>query len=104
MILRTPRSTRTDTRLPYTTLFRAGDEQHRKPRIALRVGERARKQGHQVGTCRVGDPVLRAVDHPMIVCAARARLERAEVRTDVGFGTPPSAKSDRKSTRLNSSH
>src|SRR3546814_135736 len=26
MILRPPRSTRTDTRLPYTTLFRSGDE------------------------------------------------------------------------------
>src|SRR3546814_17941754 len=26
MVLRPPRSTRTDTRLPYTTLFRSGDE------------------------------------------------------------------------------
>src|SRR3546814_3054941 len=36
MIRRPPRSTRTDTLFPYTTLFRSVTEQWRKPAIALR--------------------------------------------------------------------
>src|SRR3546814_20634011 len=74
MILRPPRSTRTDTLFPYTTLFRSGLH----PAVA--------REGVEPGRFRV-EP------HPLhhlagLVDAARlARLPR-----------------DRKSTRLNSSH
>src|SRR3546814_10357887 len=34
----------------------------------------------------MGDPRLRAVDLPMVAVATSARLERAKVGADVGFG------------------
>src|SRR3546814_17162561 len=58
MILRPPRSTRTDTLLPYTTLFRSGDHPaHRGP-----AGVRDERQGR-----RDGRPDVRHGDeHPMM--------------------------------------
>src|SRR3546814_9481076 len=40
MILRPPRSTRTDTLFPYTTLFRSGDEIGARPRMAEKIGRK----------------------------------------------------------------
>src|SRR3546814_11639097 len=40
MIRRPPRSTRTDTLFPYTTLFRSGGCRHRRLRGARRAGAR----------------------------------------------------------------
>src|SRR3546814_10285788 len=37
MIRRPPRSTRTDTLFPYTTLFRSGPEQHGHVGVVLRI-------------------------------------------------------------------
>src|SRR3546814_13448352 len=39
MIRRPPRSTRTDTRLPYTTLFRSHQPDHPLPRAGRRTGD-----------------------------------------------------------------
>src|SRR3546814_15911636 len=39
MIRRPPRSTRTDTLFPYTTLFRSGDHRHALPRRSGRPGD-----------------------------------------------------------------
>src|SRR3546814_12937197 len=56
MIRRPPRSTRTDTLFPYTTLFRS-DLEHAAPAEAVRVGaaeHQEARQHHRVG-----------VDHPL---------------------------------------
>src|SRR3546814_19167154 len=90
-IRRPPRATRTDTLLPYTTLFRSDDE--------------------DVGDRRIGDPHLRALE----AIAARdlfgAGAHPARIAAGVGFGEAEAADKlarsqagDRKSTRLNSSH
>src|SRR3546814_19499436 len=76
MIRRTPRSTRTDTLFPYTTLFRSD--------VVGDLGQRhsqSRQRGGQV--------------HQRIV--GRQRLELV-------FRRPERQAGDRKSTRLNSSH
>src|SRR3546814_14403785 len=78
MIRRPPRSTRTDTLFPYTTLFRSR-QRARHGRRGLGAGARAR------GADRVAAP------------AARAAIARRRARREAERG-------DRKSTRLNSSH
>src|SRR3546814_15840038 len=92
MIRRPPRSTRTDTLFPYTTLFRS---EARQP--AGRIG------GGCVAEDREG------------LAAAAAPVDFAPVAGPAGFGHPVGAAKvvervgvqpdvDRKSTRLNSSH
>src|SRR3546814_12170347 len=114
MLRRPPRSTRTDTLFPYTTLFRAiakaiageplpiyGDGMN--VRDWLYVGDhcsaiRAVLEGGRVGeTYNVGGDA----EHPNIevVNTICALLDERRPRED---GKPRS--SDRKSTRLNSSH
>src|SRR3546814_15860728 len=81
MIRRPPRSTRTDTLFPYTTLFRSRDGRRRAPRAPRRTGRR---------------PVADRVQPPAL--PARQRRTGAVARAD------PRPRVDRKSTRLNSSH
>src|SRR3546814_14656571 len=81
-IRRPPRSTRTDTLFPYTTLFRSVYRSVRLPRSALRLGAR----------------FLRSRRLPVLPSAAK-RLVHLGNRLG-GHGLLP----DRKSTRLNSSH
>src|SRR3546814_6999600 len=105
MIRRPPRSTRTDTLFPYTTLFRSLEDG-----VALR--DEADSVANVVLRGPAGD-VGTAITH-----AARCRLQQAEdgpqprrlagavvpeYQDDVAFadGQRPS---DRQSTRLNSSH
>src|SRR3546814_14028373 len=129
MIRRPPRSTRTDTLFPYTTLFRsvaplsAGKAQLSLARLTLVVGS-----GNGARTIRrtaahfveqreiriaVGQP---DDDHPMMekgrdarqdrgLLSAMLRRGRGEHRRDFAderAAVPKTA--DRKSTRLNSSH
>src|SRR3546814_6536169 len=64
MIRRPPRSTRTDTLVPYTTLFRSHrPEPSQEPALALRLG---RQQGRPVRRLRPGrcDPHRPAPPHP----------------------------------------
>src|SRR3546814_3834486 len=79
MIRRPPRSTRTDTLLPYTTLFRsdAGPGIHRRHRLARFAPHAQQGAAHQ----RVLQPVG-AVQVPGIAGAARtaARLVVGQVR------------------------
>src|SRR3546814_11686737 len=79
MIRRPPRSTRTDTLFPYTTLFRSELVQHEDD------AER-------------GGPVSQQIDVHWIVEAARP----GHVQQHAGHHHQ--GKRDRKSTRLNSSH
>src|SRR3546814_1620161 len=125
MIRRPPRSTRTDTLFPYTTLFRSGAEQPRSGRrreVALEIG-------NQSLGLRDGGPHLRLINdersggfllHDLVlirfeekriavgawdvaahridlVCVNSGHDRLHAVRTAIAVG-------DRKSTRLNSSH
>src|SRR3546814_14647152 len=101
MIRRPPRSTRTDTLFPYTTLFRS-------------VGTSAAlfaAHGQLALLARdTGDRLLRGVDvgcgdHAGTDVARiwRRRLPRLQLCRD-RRGDAPDVSEDRKSTRLNSSH
>src|SRR3546814_20162901 len=90
MIRRPPRSTRTDTLFPYTTLFRSETIANADRRAAIGFGRVGRSSGtaerdhlHRLSERRA-EPPTRAGN-------AWARAARA-------------ARGDRKSTRLNSSH
>src|SRR3546814_15893975 len=111
MIRRPPRSTRTDTLFPYTTLFRSpgrapwGSSVH-DPVIRYRttkdpVGSRLDNCGDLAIDKAYGDSYIR------IMCFARRLLLVAVLVTYVaGLGVlaaTSSAMADRKSTRLNSS-
>src|SRR3546814_12754558 len=98
MIRRPPRSTRTDTLLPYTTLFRSQAQDDRVLAVAggkERSLARADREHLALG---VGDAGKDADQPPPVVLApldpqGHPVLERSEF-----------VHLDRKSTRLNSSH
>src|SRR3546814_14529412 len=80
MIRRPPRSTRTDTLFPYTTLFRSLDKERvDRFRDLMKSGNHSRAE------------TIRLLAEAFIHCAADTRGEVHAV-------------GDRKSTRLNSSH
>src|SRR3546814_17489310 len=98
MIRRPPRSTRTDTLFPYTTLFRS-----------LRAAARARRLA--VGLPRGAPAHTRRRDLPRLLVAHRQRHAHMVGGLDdpCGLGAVQPAEGaratqDRKSTRLNSSH
>src|SRR3546814_3300264 len=73
MIRRPPRSTRTDTLFPYTTLFRSP-----RPEFARRPGGEAQREGHGIGVAQAGqDRHIGAV----IISATRACAARSEEHT-----------------------
>src|SRR3546814_20181996 len=94
VLRRPPRSTRTDTLFPYTTLFRSrqrvGDAGDVDREGRLQVGDRGVAQGRRLGQeTSVGN---HHVEAPEALDGLRdGRVERGPV-------------ADRKSTRLNSSH
>src|SRR3546814_3732086 len=134
MIRRPPRSTRTDTLFPYTTLFRSLGDQLARLLPLARQDDLARRRGHLAQ--RLGD--LRAVGRASLLDGQRQqegrvvggrRIDRTLVAT--GFlvelvedlesgrvgtdrrrgrealevvGRKAFSRTDRKSTRLNSSH
>src|SRR3546814_13657850 len=87
MIRRPPRSTRTDTLFPYTTLFRSGDRHLIGVGILRNVGG-----ADQVVIALIGIDE----DHPLI-----GVLDQIGLRAVI---EPAHDQIDRKSTRLNSSH
>src|SRR3546814_14513267 len=105
MIRRPPRSTRTDTLFPYTTLFRSG--QFRRSLSAgtavkdRRRDQRATTTGRELGTGR--ESPRRQRDRLIGFLANPACADGAAPSGIVRFvlERPPP---DRKSTRLNSSH
>src|SRR3546814_15025697 len=82
MIRRPPRSTRTDTLFPYTTLFRSQDQ--------------------RVGSSDPDLPKCRNYGSTRVERAAGQR--RRSVRAESPTADPIHGSIDRKSTRLNSSH
>src|SRR3546814_15782856 len=104
MIRRPPRSTRTDTRFPYTTLFRSEtgtpDFEGCMPIEVM--------AGRGVETLRFGPMKGVGLDNPR---TGRWPWAVVQLRQDNAFGTlwnmvgfQTKLKQDRKSTRLNSSH
>src|SRR3546814_14171990 len=88
MIRRPPRSTRTDTLFPYTTLFRSPDF------LAIEEPSVVDRFGPGPDTCQVGTRVWFAhTDAEKYFAAANP----GNILVALGLG-------DRKSTRLNSSH
>src|SRR3546814_13405138 len=93
MIRRPPRSTRTDTLFPYTTLFRSAVAEQRLDVL-------------------VGPPRLRPGEHQVLdVADARHEVDAQQVRKPehrealrLGVAVHGIGLKDRKSTRLNSSH
>src|SRR3546814_20245454 len=118
MIRRPPRSTRTDTLLPYTTLFRSArpavlDNQllcraacDVFPKVFTDQGQR------KIDPCgnACGRPDLAALHEDAIRLYARLRIAPRELGTTLPVRRRPAAvqqpdlRQDRKSTRLNSSH
>src|SRR3546814_18253122 len=93
MIRRPPRSTRTDTLLPYTTLFRSMAQRRERIGGLARLRDEQRQPAglqHRVTIAKLAGDV--DVDGD-----AREGLEPI-------FGDHAGIKADRKSTRLNSSH
>src|SRR3546814_18460955 len=102
MIRRPPRSTRTDTLVPYTTLVRSGGE----PVVLLA----------RVAQAQPEEPARREAPHAVqrlvavvVVALERAGVEEAHdprhpVRAADGEEDHRQHRGDRKSTRLNSSH
>src|SRR3546814_5244799 len=112
MIRRPPRSTRTDTLFPYTTLFRSGGARRvamRRPdRSAIERRQRRRATGH-VGKPAQPDETLRVVEiaelpenrHPDRLL----RLDEGTVeQRDQRVPRMRAQRGDRKSKRLNYSH
>src|SRR3546814_7295300 len=107
MIRRPPRSTRTDTLFPYTTLFRSSFRRHPDRTVetdGFAVEHRVLQDAldHQRELVRLAEPAReRYLLAERILCFLRQRLEQRRqepTRRDRHYAK------DRKSTRLNSSH
>src|SRR3546814_1932147 len=105
MIRRPPRSTRTDTLFPYTTLFRSGHPERAlgKGLAELHGLGDLRRVGHQQAAGVQGSggvlhdlPRLRQVEHHAVEVSLVDALVAVALLDLVAL--------DRKSTRLNSSH
>src|SRR3546814_13099470 len=102
MIRRPPRSTRTDTLFPYTTLFRSQRGHLLDERKLGFVVETLDRMIGELEADRSGGP-RRGVDRQMIDPVRRA--DPAVERGRIGLRTGDQARqADRQSTRLNSSH
>src|SRR3546814_15108490 len=98
MIRRTPRSTRTDTLFPYTTLFRSStDGRHHLAALEDIEGRRAPVADVTPGVAVV-DKGQRVIRKRRIPLAHQFQVELHPI------GGHPPGMPDRKSTRLNSSH
>src|SRR3546814_9043912 len=101
MIRRPPRSTRTDTLFPYTTLFRSGVEAELRAQGSRMRVIRCLRLDHFLKSVGATDDV-RAEQIPK---PADFIEDSVCVRAFRGMLDPPEqGQRDRKSTRLNSSH
>src|SRR3546814_9138332 len=109
MIRRPPRSTRTDTLLPYTTLFRSRGGRSRRLRPILQpantvLGEWRARTDDQLPQLAVELVHSRAPLFAEPLPAVALDWVTALTATVLPEGQPYPAVQDRKSTRLNSSH
>src|SRR3546814_15967903 len=101
MIRRPPRSTRTDTLFPYTTLFRSCTSQRDYDFLV----------GHAITSLDVRANIETVVLTPQLPDQARSAaakhyktIDQSAVVPVLGYDLAPGLFVDRKSTRLNSSH
>src|SRR3546814_5863468 len=99
MIRRPPRSTRTDTLFPYTTLFRAVDLLGLQA-VSTFVVERDVERVLPAGELIRG---LRAVEQGLVAGQRCLRIDQATLQNEQA-AVAIVEQGDRKSTRLNSSH
>src|SRR3546814_20546167 len=112
MIRRPPRSTRTDTLFPYTTLFRSAERDHRRdrPRPADRLEgalDRAAQAARPIaGRCRSSPRRAAPASGAWRLLRSVSAGEATGGLPDAGavYGRGRRMAEDRKSTRLNSSH
>src|SRR3546814_13351267 len=97
MIRRTPRSTRTDTLFPYTTLFRSA-ERHRAQGGRARAARRSRAANRHLPRR------ARALPAAMIPSRQEIAYRTYGAWLLARFDAGGARYLDRKSTRLNSSH
>src|SRR3546814_13647067 len=97
MIRRPPRSTRTDTLFPYTTLFRSPGDQ-----MLIDIYGKS-EEDHTLSVSPEGTINIPYIG---IVSVGGMTMEQAAARIESSLATVYSAirSGDRKSTRLNSSH
>src|SRR3546814_20521473 len=103
MIRRPPRSTRTDTLFPYTTLFRSPNFIDTSADLA-RIAHVDRVASQSFDRARDIGPTDRAGHNRLHIGDIQAVAGRRQA-IDLDIHVPPARQSlDRKSTRLNSSH
>src|SRR3546814_3094650 len=110
MIRRPPRSTRTDTLFPYTTLFRSGYLVTRQRPIDIKFDGLRFEAAFRIDLL-VDERLLveiKSVDRLMPAHGKQLltylRLTNQPVGLLINFGCETITEGDRKSTRLNSSH
>src|SRR3546814_21002706 len=101
MIRQPPRSTRTDTLFPYTTLFRSPDKSGPSVASANRAGEHHAPDA--VGAGRIIARRRLFVDASLNFLVGGRAESYGEIESDFA-GRQSIEDKDRKSTRLNSSH
>src|SRR3546814_11688294 len=102
MMPRSPRSTRTDTLFPYTTLFRSRGD----PLPARTLQQSARSRGG-LTSVRTGEDAGTGANYPrgLLVNKSKAALLVTAISVLPAMAGPALADGlDRKSTRMNSSH
>src|SRR3546814_6065725 len=112
MIRRPPRSTRTDTLFPYTTLFRSSlhDIRAEMCKTLEQVGIEVEVHHHEVanaGQCEIGtkfNSLTRKADELLTMKYVVKNVAHRNGKTATFMPKPIVGDKDRKSTRLNSSH
>src|SRR3546814_13221998 len=99
MIRRPPRSTRTDTLFPYTTLFRSDDGAGHGEGAELGGREEAGEHHHRAELDRECGVALGKGQ-----CNGTPDARQAQILDKPDITSRGPLKADRKSTRLNSSH
>src|SRR3546814_11911147 len=97
MIRRPPRSTRTDTRFPYTTLFRSEGKYMGQPVFAPKGEATGEEDGYLIAFVTDADRTDVYIWDARSIGAGPVSIVALPQRV-------PSGSQDRKSTRLNSSH
>src|SRR3546814_18630817 len=98
MVLRPPRSTRTDTLFPYTTLFRSLRAEARTREVAVVMCTVKAAPADELRAWELGCDAY--IAKPFDIEALVSVVKRVIASTD----EERRARRDRKSTRLNSSH
>src|SRR3546814_10049285 len=82
MIRRPPRSKRTDTLFPYTTLFRSSEGTDRQPRMRdRRTLHRAAGLSRRPGPRRMGDRLAAVVRRQLLLVLQRSEVHTSELQS-----------------------